>query len=268
MPIEGSHLYDHLGIVSAAVDDASAVTTMPVHDDVRHPGGLRIAALGLAFEHGAAQYAFSKVTAVPVQLDLHQRDRALGVSGVHVTSHVVRLGRTLLVTAGEIGDIADHSRLVAFGSIVWSITGGPIPPGPVRPAPPMGRPGRPDLLTALAVEPLDDGSGCRLQALSDAIAGPGGVLHAGMFQILGEQAALIRVRREGASVHAMVLDASHHFLQAARLGPFVATSILIASNEGQFDVRVTVSDATRVCSLSYFRLSDRMGAQAVGGGET
>src|ERR1700722_8273083 len=125
--IQGDHVYDHLGIVSWRIDDQAGATTMPVGDDIRHPGGLRIAPLGLAFEHGAATYAFDQLMAVPVQIALRQRDRGAGLTGIRCDSRIVRLGRTLIVTNGDIRAVDDLSRVVAFGAIIWSVIGDASP---------------------------------------------------------------------------------------------------------------------------------------------
>src|SRR5262245_13844765 len=113
--LRGNHIYDHLGVRSARIDDSHGETTMPVSDDIRVAASLRAAPLGLAFEQGVASYLFDRTMAVPTQIALHVRDAGAGVGGIRSRTSLVRLGRSLVVTEGEIRDADDPDRLIAFG---------------------------------------------------------------------------------------------------------------------------------------------------------
>ena len=56
-----------------AISATAGHTMLPVGPHLRHPGGLRIAALGLAAEHGTGTFALSGVSAVPIAISVSQR---------------------------------------------------------------------------------------------------------------------------------------------------------------------------------------------------
>lgn len=254
--IKGAHVYQHLGIHSRLIDDATGETRMPVADDIRTNAAIRSAPLGLAFEQGVATYVFKKVLAVPSQISLHVRDRGDKVTGIVSTTRLVRLGRTMVVTDGEIVDESDPNRLIAYGYITWAVIGEAPKPGTPAEIPPR-EPGRPGIIDALGVTALDDGTGCRLDGVSAQIAGPGGILHAGMFQLLSEEAALIAARTASGATKAWAVDCTYNFLQPGRVGPFIAQGRVLHRDGDSVDVRVAVRDDGsdgRVGCVSFLRV--------------
>jgi acyl-coenzyme A thioesterase PaaI-like protein len=258
MTLRGNHIYDHLGVRSRRLDDESGETLMPVNDDVRVSGGLRAAPLGLAFEQGVASYLFDKVMAVPSQISLHIRDDGHGLAGIRSTTRIVRLGRTLVTVDGRITDDADPSRLIAYGSIAWSVIG-EAPGRPqgdghlADPLPPAGI----DIIEAAAITPLPDGSGCQVEGITPQTTGPGGILHAGMFQLLCEEAALVAASTATGASKVHATDCTYNFLQPGRTGPFVATAEILANGQEGVDTMVTVRDVgsdDRIPSVAYVRV--------------
>jgi acyl-coenzyme A thioesterase PaaI-like protein len=257
MTLRGNHIYDHLGVRSRRLDDASGETRMPVNDDVRVGGGLRAAPLGLAFEQGVASYLFDKVMAVPSQISLHIRDDGAGVSGVISTTRLVRLGRTVVTVDGRIVDDADPARLLAYGSIAWSVIG----EAPVR-AGDNGRPAEPlpaagvDVIEAAGITPFADGSGCQVEGITPQTTGPGGILHAGMFQLLCEEAALVASATATGTSKAHAVDCVYNFMQPGKVGPFLATAEILCIGDEGVDTMVTVRDVgnnERVPAIAYVR---------------
>jgi acyl-coenzyme A thioesterase PaaI-like protein len=260
MTIRGNHIYDHLGVHSRRLSEESAETLMPVNDDIRVSGGLRAAPLGLAFEQGVASYLFEKVMAVPSQISLHVRDSGAGVSGIRAVTRLVRLGRTLVVTDGEIHDEADPGRMLAYGSIAWSVIGeapaargvsGALPDRP--PFEPAGF----DVIDAANVTRLPDGSGCQVAGITAQTTGPGGILHAGMFQLLCEEAALSAAETATGASELHAVDCTYNFLQPGKTGPFVATAEVLYTGVEGVDARVTVRDVgndDRVPALAFVRV--------------
>jgi uncharacterized protein (TIGR00369 family) len=256
MTLRGKHIYDHLGVRSSRLDSESGETRMPVNDDVRVGGGLRVAPLGLAFEQGVATYLFDKVMAVPSQISLHIRDDGAGVSGIISTTRLIRLGRTLVTTDGRIVDEADPARLLAYGSIAWSVIGDapglPDNPRPDEPLPAAGV----DVIEAAGITPLDDGSGCQVQGITPQTTGPGGILHAGMFQLLCEEAALIASATATGTSKAHAVDCTYNFMQPGKIGPFVATAEVLSVGDEGVDTMVMVRDVgnnQRVPAMAYVR---------------
>jgi acyl-coenzyme A thioesterase PaaI-like protein len=250
-------MYDHLGIHSRVIDETSGETHMPTGDDVRVAGVLRAAPLGLAFEQGVATYVYKKVLAVPVQIQLHVRDVGVGIEGIRSETHQVRLGRSLVVTDGEIRDILDPDRLVAYGSIIWSVIG----PAPDMGEAPADRPPHQSsdvpIGEATGIETLEDGTGVRLPGVSPQATGPGGILHAGMFQLLSEDAALTVARRELGDVPMQAVDCTYDLLDAGREGPFVARATIVCSGDQGIELRVNIRDEgnkDRLCCAAWVRV--------------
>jgi acyl-coenzyme A thioesterase PaaI-like protein len=238
------------------LDEASGETRMPTGPDVRMSGVLRAGPLGLSFEQGVATYVYKKVLAVPVQIALHIRDVGVGVEEIRSVTRLVRLGRSLVVTDGEIRDLADPDRLIAYGSIIWSVIGPAPDPFPDRePVPhtsseiPIGE--------AAGIVPLADGSGVQVGGVSPQATGPGGILHAGMFQLMSEDASLLVARGELGDVPVQAVDCHYDFLDAGRVGPFVARAETVTSGPQGVDVRVVVRDEgnkDRICCASWLRV--------------
>jgi len=255
--LRGEHIYDHLGVRSRRLDDESGETTMPISDEVRVSGGLRSAPLGLAFEQGVANYLYDRVMAVPYQISLHIRDSGDDVKGIRSVTHIVRLGRSLVATDGQIHDVDNPSRLIAYGSIIWSVIGeAPDRTGAAREPIPYQLAGM-DVIEATQISPLEDGRGCRLEAITPQTAGPGGILHAGMLQLLAEEAALVTAADTSHADRQRAVDCSYNFLQPGKTGPFVATAELLCRSDEGVDTEVVVRDEgndNRILSLSYVRV--------------
>ena len=256
--LRGKHIYDHLGVRSTRIDDESAETHMPISDDVRVFGGLRAAPLGLAFEQGVATYMFDRVTAVPVQITLHLRDRGEGVEGIRSETHVVRWGRTLVTTDGQIRDVDDPSRLIAHGSIVWAVVGDPpdrsdwnmMTPSPYEEA-------GVDVIAAVGIAPLADGRGCRVEGITPQTSGPGGILHAGVLQLLSEESALVAAASATGASRLAAVDCTYNLLQPGKTGPFVATAEVLCIGDEGVDTKVSVRDegnADRILAVSFVRV--------------
>jgi len=240
--LRGNHIYEHLGVHSRMIDETSGETHMPTGPDVRLKGILRAAPLGLSFEQGVATYVYKKVLAVPVQIQLHIRDAGEGIEGIRSVTHQVRLGRSLVVTDGEIRDSANPERLVAYGSIIWSVIGPAPDMGDGPGDPPSHEPSDTPVGEAAGIVPLEDGTGVRLDGISAQATGPGGILHAGMFQMLSEDAALTVARRELGDVPIQAVDCTYDFLDAGREGPFVARADVVCSGSQGVELRINIRD--------------------------
>jgi uncharacterized protein (TIGR00369 family) len=256
--LRGNHIYDHIGTTSKRLDDSSGETLMPITDDVRTEVGLRAAPLGLAFEQGVATYVFDRALAVPSQISLHVRDRGEGLQGIRSVTHAVRFGRTAITTDGEIFDADDPTRLVAYGSIAWSVIG----EAPVRAAASEDAPERPpfepagvDVAIAAGITRTSDG-GCRVESVTPQTAGPGGILHAGVLQLLSEEAALVAAKSStGRAGYAV--DCTYNFLQPGKVGPFVATAEVLSVGDEGVDTKVKVHDEgndNRILALAFVRV--------------
>lgn len=232
----GGHLYTHLGIASGMLDDLTVETVLPAD------GGIRAASLGLAMEHGMPLLA--RVVAVPVAISVHLRGTGRESGHVRIATRVARLGRTMMFTESIFS--GDLGRTVGFGMIAWSVSG-PVQEGQVPPAslPPAGQQQIVPVPDALGLQPVLEGDGCSLSAISPDISGPGGVLHAGAIQILCEEAAHVAARRALAIGEVTTRDCVFHLLAAGRAGPFVARASFLASGTDGADLRVELRDEGR-----------------------
>ena len=240
-PLRGKHIYDHLGVWSRRLSEETAETLMPITADIRIAGGVRAAPLGLAFEQGVGTYLFGKALAVPAQISLHIRDHADGVDEIRSTTRFVRVGRSIIVTDGEIRDSADEKRLIAYGSIIWAAIG--EAPGLGQPSERPGHtPAGFDVLDSAGIEPIPDSAGVRLDGLTPQTLGPGGILHAGMYQLMCEEAALRAGRAALGTDRVVAADCTYDFLQPGKVGPFNANPELLHVGSDSVDARVTVRD--------------------------
>lgn len=245
-------LYATTGVHSERQTDGTGMTSMTVTDRISHAGGLRIAALGLAAEHGAASFAFAQVMALPVQIAVSQREVRTG-DALTLRSRLRHQGRNMLLTDMEAFRNGDFSHQVGFGTILWSVTG---------PAPENRPPRRPlsdwpgterDMLDIAGIGA--QGGVLHIATIAPEVAGPGGILHAGALQVLMEEAVLTLVAQSGldrAAIH--VADAAFHFVRAARDGAFVARPRQLHRGTGRCEVEAEIVDRNgdgRLCALCH-----------------
>jgi acyl-coenzyme A thioesterase PaaI-like protein len=180
------------------------------------------------------------------------------VTGIVSTTRLVRLGRTLVTVDGRIVDDSNPSHLLAYGSIAWAVIGeAPGLPSqdehPVEPMPAAGV----DVIAAAGITPLPDGSGCQVDGITPQTTGPGGILHAGMFQLLCEEAALVAARTATGMSRGRAVDCTYNFMQPGKTGPFVATAEVICTGEEGVDTMVVVRDVgnnNRMPAMAYVRV--------------
>ena len=245
-----SHLYDRLALVAEPDGDGGRARLRLA------PGVRCAAALGLALERSTEPYLFTTHASVPIRLDMHVRRDLRMIEAVIAHSRLTHDGRRLKVTECVI--VADGTDdVVGWGQATWSVVGPAEPQTgdlerhlPAAPAHVI------DLADVMGLEPLVDGSGYRVAAVSDAMAGPGGILHAGVLQLLAERAAIDVDGFGGAAS-----DCAHSFLAPARHGPFVARAAPLSDERDARDYRVEVRDlsADRLASVSYVTVAGGAG---------
>jgi acyl-coenzyme A thioesterase PaaI-like protein len=244
-------LYASLQPRSAADSDHSARTILPLGPHLLHSGGVRVAALGLAAEHGTAAFAFNGIAALPISIAISERGVDTSLSELEISTQMRHQGRTVMVTTMEAcAPDARHDR-VAFGTITWAVL--PAPTEPRRSA--NGIAEASGTLAEIAGITEKDGR-CAILSVDEAVSGPGGILHAGALQILAEEAATDAVRQAlGDDRLTHLNDATFHFFRAGREGPFVARHRVFRGDRQLWDVEVEVTDGKdRVCTLATFRM--------------
>ena len=237
-------LYALLQVRSLAVTETSGHTILPTGPHLRHRGGLRLAALGLAAEHGTSTFALSGVSAVPIAIAVSQRAIPAKLAELEVLTTLRHKGRSIMVTSMEAYRPGDRSERLAFGTLTWSI----LPPSANGGTPAIGQVApEGDLLDVTGIRA--EGAVTSIQTADPGLLGPGGVLHAGALQALAEEAALAAVRHQAPGEAPPVLtDATFHFIRAARAAPFITQ---VRAQPGG-DVEVSIYDdggAGRLCVL-------------------
>lgn len=228
-------LYACLGVQSTADSAQSGRSVLPLGPHVRHPGGLRLAALGLAAEHGAGTCALGDVQAVPTAIAVSQRDVPSDLEELELVTRLRHKGRSLMVTTMDGFRPGDREQRLVSGTITWTV----LPPAPTasKPATATFAAGHADLLAVAGV--TTTGNVTAIAGADAGTAGPGGVLHAGALQALAEEAALVALATlANVSDCANVTDATFHFVRAARTGPFVGH----VQTHSSGDVEVAVHD--------------------------
>jgi uncharacterized protein (TIGR00369 family) len=112
-------------------------------------------------------------------------------------------------------------------------------------------------MEAAGITALADGSGCRVEGITPQTMGPGGILHAGMFQLLSEQAALVAAETATGASKLMAVDCTYNFLQPGKVGPFIATAEVLCVGDEGVDTKITVRDEgndNRVPAVSFVRV--------------
>jgi acyl-coenzyme A thioesterase PaaI-like protein len=267
MPSPGTALaiYRHVGSRSKPLSDDTAEGRLVLRRDLRSPNGPFASAIGIFMQDLAGVNIFRLAPLiVPVQIDIHIRDSAAGVSELTARGEIVRRGRTLMVTRAQ---ITGGDRLVAHGTATWATMGSTLTePGPWRSTEPDA-PDRelPPLLEWLGGQPRAAGDGVDLREVAAelqepvALGGPStGTLHGGPLQILTEAAAWQVAQKRAPQERLMIQDFSTLMMSPARAAPFAAVGEIIAAGESSLDCRVEVRDeagAGKLAAMSLARFS-------------
>jgi acyl-coenzyme A thioesterase PaaI-like protein len=242
------HLYDWVGIESELLDANSVETTLPADDALLGAGAGagaaggrgRAAYFGLAMEHGMPLLA--DVAAVPVVIAVHLRQPAAAPGRQRVVSRIVRLGRTMMVTGGTF--YGSGGTMTGFGTVTWSVSGTlPSDQPPRTPLCPGRRAGSGSgFPETIGLRPAEEGSGYQIGEIVPAIAGPGGILHAGAVQLLCEETALSAARARLQSEQVSTRDFECQLLAAGRVGPFTSRATVLLAGVDGIDCRAEVRD--------------------------
>ena len=262
-PPPGSALaiYRHVGSGSKPLSDDSAEGRLALRSDLRGLNGPFASAIGIFMQDLAGVNIFRLAPLiVPVQIDLHIRDAAVGVSELVARGEIVRKGRTLMVTRAQ---ITGADRLVAFGTATWATMGSNLAePNPWR-ATQANTPDRevPPLLEWLGAQPRADGTGMDLHEVTAelrepvALGGPStGTLHGGPLQVLTEAAAWRVAENRFHKDRLMIQDFSTLMMAPARAAPFAAVGEIVSAGASALDCRIEVRDqsgAGRLAAMSF-----------------
>ena len=226
---DGLISYRYLGCSSTALTRDTAEGRMHLRRDLRTPGGLLAAPLGIALLDTAGINVDTIGRCAPTQIDVTVFDAARDVEAVRFFGEIVREGRSQMFTRARIEDAAHPGRVIGFGSTSWAVMA-PTPPGFVYVDPGPGvadAPDLPPLIDAFGVVPHPGGSYV-LDRLSARVGADS--LHQGPIQVMLEAAAL-DVARDAAATDAIYAEHTGATLvQRGKTGPFVAIAHVLADN--------------------------------------
>ena len=120
-------VYSHIGASSEWLSDFTAEGTLRVRPDLRHPGGLLAAPLGIMVLDCAATNTHRLGLSAPTRVDVHLYEPAHDVDELRIRGTVIRNGRTQIFTEARIADARDASRVIAFGTTSFAVTGPAAP---------------------------------------------------------------------------------------------------------------------------------------------
>jgi acyl-coenzyme A thioesterase PaaI-like protein len=98
------------------------------------------------------------------------------------------------------------------------------------------------ILEAFGLRALEEGGGYQIGEIVPAIAGPGGILHAGAVQLLCEGAALSAACACLQSEQVSTRDFECQLLTAGRVGPFTSRATVLVAGVDGVDCRAEVRD--------------------------
>jgi len=222
--------YRYLGCSSSARTRTTAVGNMRLRRDLRTPGGLLAAPLGIALLDTAGINVDAIARCAPTQIDVTVFEPARDVEAVRIVGEIVREGRTQMFTRASFEDAAHPGTVIGFGTTSWAVMA-PTPPGFVYVDPGPGAPDAadlPPLHEAFDVTRRADG-GYELAGLSPRVGADS--LHHGPMQVMLEAAALDTVRGAAGTDHVYAEHTGVTIAQRGKAGPFVATARVLAHRD-------------------------------------
>jgi acyl-coenzyme A thioesterase PaaI-like protein len=235
-------VYSYIGPTSELTSDVTAEGTLLLRDDLRHEGGLLAAPLCIMILDCAATNTTRLALSAPTRVDIDVFDTGAGVSSLRIRGAVTRHGRSQIFTEATIEDADDPSRIVAYGTTSFAVTGPPSVTKYTDHTAPGWAEGTvlPPLTEVFGGEPRDDG-GFTIPTLTPAIGHKR--LHSGVMQVLAEAAALNAVRaRLDRAVPLRIGHLGTTVMTEGRQGPFTVVPTVLAVGGTVAACRVEVRD--------------------------
>jgi acyl-coenzyme A thioesterase PaaI-like protein len=118
-------VYSHIGPTSELTSDLTAEGSLFLRDDLRHSGGLFVAPLCIMTLDCAATNTTRLALSAPTRIDVDVFDPAEGVEELRIKGTITRHGRSQIFTEATISDARDPSRVIAFATTSFAVTGPP-----------------------------------------------------------------------------------------------------------------------------------------------
>jgi acyl-coenzyme A thioesterase PaaI-like protein len=230
-------VYTHLGTSAAATSDDEARGTLRLRADLRQPGGLLAAPIGVLTLDAAAQIVHIHTAAAPTRIEVHVFEPAGDVGALSIRSRIARRGRGQVYTEARIVDADRPERVVAFSTTTFVVTGPPTGISYQHPAPAADDSPRPPLFEAFGGTRQPDGTFVVRALDSDTRR-----LHSGVMQANAEAAALALVEDRGGDLPVMTEFLGTTVLTEGRAGPFSVQPELLAIDGRSAGVRVEIHD--------------------------
>jgi acyl-coenzyme A thioesterase PaaI-like protein len=231
---------------------------MNIRRDLRGPGGLLAAPLGVALLDTAGINVDPLAVVSPTRIDVHVMEPGNGVARVQIEGSVLREGRTQFFTEGRIVDADRPERLLALGSAHWAVSG-PNPGYEYVDS----RPGVPDtgelppLYEAFGGRLRDDGN-LAIPELTAELGRSG--LHQGPFQVIPEAAAMLAAESVSGTNQFWIQHQGTSIIHRGVGAPLVAHPQVIATSDQGLSVRVELRAEgadDRLCSVTVCRFAFR-----------
>jgi acyl-coenzyme A thioesterase PaaI-like protein len=233
--------YRYLGCSSELRGRHHAEGRMRLRRDMRNGTGLLTAPLAVAMLDTAGINIDRYYQAAPTQVDVPVLDAATDVEEIRIYGTVVREGRTQLFTEARIEDAYQPGRLLALGTVSWSVSGATAE-GFVYRDPGSGVPDQatlPPLPLAYDAQACPEG-GYMIPGLSTRVGTQ--ALHHGPILVTLEAAALNAASLTVGDDERRIETASTRLVRAARRGPFVARAEVVGEAGDTIACRAEMRD--------------------------
>ena len=235
-------VYTHIGATSHPTSDITAEGGLYLRDDLRHSGGLFVAPLCIMVLDCAATNTTRLALSAPTRIDVDVYEAAPDVDELRIDGAVTRHGRSQIFTEATISDARDRSRVIAFATTSFAVSG---PPSVTKysdhsPRRPDDGYTAPPLTEVFGGVPRADG-GFDIPVLTPQLGHKR--LHSGVMQVLGEAAAMNAVQaRIGSPATLRVSHLGTTVMTEGRQGPFAIVPTVLAVHGSDAACRVEVRD--------------------------
>lgn len=237
--------YAYLASRPRVIDRTHAENVLKLRPDLCTPAGAALAApLAIAMLDTAGINVDPVNILALTQINVSVIDCGADVSEVFLAGQVTTEARSQVFTEARMFDAADRTRLIGLGSANWSIIC-PTPDGFVYPEPGCGIDGMtdvPPLWRAYTGRQREDGL-LEIPGLCPEVGAER--LHHGPMLVVTEAAALEAAARALGSDALRVDHLSMTITAPGRMGPFVATPVVVGVGSGEVACRIELRDQGR-----------------------
>lgn len=237
--------YRYLASAPQALDRDHAENILPLRPDLRTRADAALTApIAIAMLDAAGINVDPVNILALTQVNVDLADPAVDLDNIHFSARVLSEARSQIFTEVTLYDDHRHTRAIGFGSANWSVIC-PTPEGFSYPEPGTGVSGSVDVPPLWQAyfgrrrhDNLLEVPGLRAEIGTDR-------LHHGPMLVITEAAALEAAEQAVGHNHLQVRSLSMTLVAPARVGPFVATPVSVATHGDSVSCRVELRDEGR-----------------------